>query len=58
MEYLDFVWDEAKNKENIASHKISFEEAKTVFYDPNAKVIYDPDYSKEEGRFIILGYGG
>jgi uncharacterized DUF497 family protein len=55
MDYLDFIWDENKNKTNIASHKISFEEAKTVFFDPRAKVIYDPDHSKEEDRFIILG---
>ena len=55
MEYLDFVWDENKNKKNIIDHKISFDEAKTVFFDPNAKVIFDPDHSKEEDRFIILG---
>ena len=55
MEYLDFVWDENKNQKNIIDHKISFDEAKTVFFDPNAKVIYDPDHSKEEDRFIILG---
>jgi uncharacterized DUF497 family protein len=55
MEYLYFTWDENKNKKNIVSHKISFEEAKTVFFDPNAKVIYDPDHSKDEDRFIILG---
>jgi len=55
MIYLDFVWDDNKNKENIISHKISFEEAKTVFYDINAKIIYDPEHSKNEDRFIILG---
>jgi uncharacterized DUF497 family protein len=55
MERLDFTWDEDKNKKNIASHDISFEEAQTVFYDPNAKVIYDPDHSDDEDRFIILG---
>ena len=55
MDSLKFVWDEAKNKLNITDHKISFEEAKTVFYDPNAKVIYDPDHSNDEDRFIILG---
>ena len=55
MDYLDIVWDEDKNKKNIISHNISFEEAKTVFFDPNAKVIYDPDHSLEEDRFIILG---
>ena len=55
MENLNFIWDEDKNQKNIATHKISFNEAKTVFYDPNAKVIFDPDHSKEEDRFIILG---
>jgi uncharacterized DUF497 family protein len=52
---MKIVWDEDKNKENIRKHKISFEEAETVFYDPNGKIIHDPDHSKEEDRFIILG---
>jgi len=34
---------------------VSFEEAETVFYDPNAKIIHDPDHSVKEDRFIILG---
>ena len=55
MDSINFVWDEEKNKVNIKSHKISFQEAKTVFFDPNAKVIHDPDHSIEEDRFIILG---
>jgi uncharacterized DUF497 family protein len=55
MNGMKFIWDEDKNEKNIKSHNISFEEAKTVFYDPNAKIIYDPDHSKEEERFIILG---
>ena len=55
MDYLDIIWDKDKNKKNIISHKISFEEAKTVFFDPNAKIIYDPEHSKDEDRFIILG---
>jgi uncharacterized protein len=52
---MKIVWDEDKNKENIRKHKISFEEAETVFYDPNGKIIHDPDHSKEEDRFIFLG---
>jgi len=55
MNNLDFIWDENKNARNIASHNVSFEEAKTVFYDPNARVIYDPEHSEDEDRFIILG---
>jgi uncharacterized DUF497 family protein len=55
MNGIKFIWDEDKNQKNIKSHNISFEEAKTVFYDPNAKIIYDPDHSKGEDRFVILG---
>ena len=52
---MKIVWDENKNQENIRKHKISFEEAKTVFYDPNGKLIDDPDHSEGEDRFVILG---
>ena len=55
MKYIDFIWDKDKNKKNIVSHDISFEEAKTVFFDPNAKVIFDMDHSENEDRFVILG---
>ena len=52
---MKIIWDETKNLGNIRKHKISFEEAQTVFYDPEAKLIADPDHSDEEDRFIILG---
>ncbi|MBN2355789.1 BrnT family toxin [candidate division KSB1 bacterium] len=34
---------------------MSFEEAKTVFYDEFARIIHDPDHSDMEDRFILLG---
>ena len=52
---MNIIWDEEKNQENIKNHKVSFQEAEAVFYDPNAKIIHDPDHSVEEDRFIILG---
>jgi len=55
MDGLRFEWDENKNRINQEKHKISFEEAKTVFYDLEALVIDDPEHSEEEERFIILG---
>lgn len=55
METIKFEWDDNKNKINQTKHKISFEEAKTVFYDEEALVIDDPEHSEEEERFIILG---
>ena len=56
METIRFEWDENKNRINQSKHKISFEEAKTVFYDEEALVIDDPEHSQEEERFIILGF--
>ena len=55
MEELRFEWDENKNIINQKKHHISFDEAKTVFYDEDALLIDDPEHSEEEERFIILG---
>lgn len=52
---LRFEWDTNKNKINKTKHNVSFEEAQTVFYDDEAKVIDDPEHSEEEERFLILG---
>jgi len=55
MNDIQFEWDESKNKENIRKHKVSFEEAQTVFLDENAIRFFDPDHSQDEDRFIMLG---
>ena len=55
MDRIIFEWDENKNRINQDKHKISFDEAKTVFYDMEAIVIDDPEHSEGEERFIILG---
>ena len=55
MKYIHFEWDESKNKSNIKKHQISFEEAESVFYDPHARIIEDPEHSDIEERFILLG---
>jgi uncharacterized DUF497 family protein len=55
MTTIKFEWDESKNRANNKKHGISFEEALTVFYDDNARLIDDPDHSGEEERFILLG---
>ena len=55
MDDLKFEWDENKNLTNQSKHKVSFEEAQTVFYDEDAMLIDDPKHSEEEERFIILG---
>lgn len=52
---LRFEWDERKNRANRAKHGISFEEARTVFYDDDARLLDDPEHSEAEERFILLG---
>lgn len=54
MEGIQFVWDEKKNIANRRKHGVSFEEAKTAFYDERAKLFFDPDHSENEDRFILL----
>ena len=55
MDEMQFEWDENKNEINKKKHGVSFEEAKTVFYDADAILIDDPDHSIEEERFLLLG---
>ncbi len=55
MPELRIEWDETKNRENVRKHRISFEEAATVFSDERALLLADPDHSGEEDRFILLG---
>ena len=55
MNRLYFEQDDNKNKINLEKHKISFEEASTVFWDDDAIVFDDPIHSTEEERFLIVG---
>jgi len=53
---IKFEWDSKKATSNQKKHGISFEEAKSVFYDEFAVQFYDYSSSDiEEDRFIMLG---
>ncbi len=52
---LNFEWDEEKAKANLKKHRVSFDEATTVFIDPFSITIPDPDPSVDEQRYIDLG---
>ena len=56
MESIKFIWGKNKAEANLRKHRVSFEEAQTVFYDSNARMVFDPDHSEEEDRFILLGF--
>ena len=50
-----FEWDEAKAAANLRKHKVSFEEAATVFGDSLAYTFEDPDHSVGEVRLLTFG---
>ncbi len=52
---MQFEWNTEKAKANLKNHKVSFDEAKTVFADPLFVIFADPDHSFEENRFVIMG---
>ena len=52
---MDFEWDEAKAVLNQAKHRVTFQEAATVFGDPLSMVFDDPDHSHDEQRALLIG---
>mgnify|MGYP002777006522 CR=1 FL=1 len=52
---LAFEWDEQKAELNYRKHRVSFEEAQTVFRDPNSITILDSNHSIAEERYIDIG---
>jgi uncharacterized DUF497 family protein len=52
---INFKWDDEKARSNERKHGITFDEAKSAFYDDCAKVINDDVHSDDEDRFILLG---
>jgi uncharacterized DUF497 family protein len=52
---VQFEWDEQKAAENLAKHGVSFDEASTVFGDPLAGTVLDPQHSTDEYRFVTIG---
>ena len=52
---MRFEWDPRKAKRSLTKHRVSFEEATTVFLDPLSATGDDPDHSDEENRSITVG---
>ena len=53
---IKFDWDPAKAASNSAKHGVGFHEAMTVFADPLARTILDPDYAVvDEERWVTVG---
>ena len=52
---IEFEWDASKASANLRKHQVSFEDARSVFYDEFAVQFFDEDHSSEEERFLMLG---
>ncbi len=52
---MEFEWDSRKAAGNLRKHRVTFEEASTVFGDILSMTISDLDHSLEEHRFITIG---
>lgn len=53
---MHFEWDEKKAKANLKKHRVTFDEARTVFRDPLARIFDDEAHSADERREIIIGH--
>jgi hypothetical protein len=53
---MQFEWDRRKAQQNLRKHRVSFDEAVTIFYDPLSATVDDPDHSVGEHRLITIGY--
>ena len=52
---MRYEWDLKKETINIKKHGVSFEEARSVFYDEFAVQFFDEESSEAEDRFLMLG---
>jgi uncharacterized DUF497 family protein len=52
---ITFDWDAPKAAANLKKHGVSFEEAKSTFYDEFAVQFVDEEHSFQEDRFLLLG---
>ncbi len=52
---MKFEWDPRKAAANARKHKVTFEAAKTVFYDELAVQFFDEEHLSAEDRFLLLG---
>jgi len=52
---VTYEWDPSKAAANIKKHRVTFEEAASVFLDPAALTFWDPDYYDNEDREITIG---
>ena len=52
---IELEWDKAKAAANLKKHQVSFDEAKSIFFDEFGVQFFDDEHSSGEERFLMLG---
>ena len=52
---MEFEWNPEKAQANLRKHRVSFEEAQSVFDDPMFITLLDVEHSVDEDRYITIG---
>ena len=52
---IEFEWNTSKATSNKRKHGVTFEEARSVFYDDFGIQFFDDENSETEDRFLLLG---
>nr|VFJ69299.1 MAG: Ribonuclease toxin, BrnT, of type II toxin-antitoxin system [Candidatus Kentron sp. FW] len=55
---LEFEWDNGKAERNIEKHGVSFDEARSIFNDPEFITVVDAEHSMDEECYISIGLSG
>jgi len=53
---IAFEWDPDKARANVQKHGVTFDEARSCFYDPRQIAFYDPDHSNDEDRELLIAH--
>ncbi|MHB8368634.1 MAG: BrnT family toxin [Leptospirales bacterium] len=53
---IAFEWDPEKARANVRKHGVTFEEARSCFYDPRQIAFYDPEHSEDEERELLIAH--
>lgn len=53
---MHFEWDRAKADANRGKHRVTFDEAVSVFYDPLSATFPDPESSRSEEGLVTIGH--
>ena len=52
---MKFEWNSDKARSNLQKHQVDFDEASSIFEDPQFITFLDEEHSVDEERYITIG---